>query len=109
MAIGQRSGDPFPFPEALKGRQIQTITLLGSDAKLTYNLGPGGLHIELPAKPSEGYAYAFRIALDGAALLGRNLCILVSPGPGIPLSFDRVGLPALQELQEGFLAFALNS
>ena len=51
--------------EALKGRQIQAITLLGSDAKLTYNLGPDGLHIQLPAKPSEGYAYAFRIALDG--------------------------------------------
>jgi alpha-L-fucosidase len=53
--------------EALKGRQIQAITLLGSDAKLTYNTGPDGLHIQLPAKPSEGYAYAFRIALDGAA------------------------------------------
>jgi alpha-L-fucosidase len=53
--------------EALKGRQILGVTLLGSDAKLTYNLGPGGLHIQLPPKPAEGYAYAFRIALDGAA------------------------------------------
>jgi len=52
-------------PEALKGRQIQSITLLGSDAKLTYNQRPDGLHIELPSKPAEGYAYAFRIALDG--------------------------------------------
>jgi alpha-L-fucosidase len=53
--------------QALKGRQIQAITLLGSDAKLTYNMGSDGLHIQLPAKPAEGYAYAFRIALDGAA------------------------------------------
>jgi alpha-L-fucosidase len=53
--------------EALKGRQIQDVTLLGSDAKLTYKIGPDGLHIQLPAKPSEGFAYAFRIALDGPA------------------------------------------
>ena len=53
--------------EALKGRQIQDVTLLGSDAKLTYKIGPDGLLIQLPAKPSEGFAYAFRIALDGPA------------------------------------------
>jgi alpha-L-fucosidase len=53
--------------EALKGRQILGVTLLGSDAKLTYTLGPDGLHIQVPPKPAEGYAYAFRIALDGAA------------------------------------------
>ncbi len=49
--------------ETLKGKQIQAITLLGSDASLTYKQQADGLHIELPAKPSEGYAYAFRIAL----------------------------------------------
>ena len=51
--------------DALKGKQIQGITLLGSDAPLTYHLQPDGLHIDLPSKPSEGYAYAFRIALNG--------------------------------------------
>jgi alpha-L-fucosidase len=51
--------------DALKGKHIQGITLLGSDAAVTYNLQPDGLHLELPSKPSEGYAYAFRIALDG--------------------------------------------
>jgi hypothetical protein len=49
---------------ALKGRQIQTISLLGSNAPLTYKLQADGLHIQLPSKPSQGYAYAFRIALD---------------------------------------------
>jgi alpha-L-fucosidase len=49
--------------DALKGKQIQAITLLGSAAALTYKQQPDGLHIELPAKPAEGYAYAFRIAL----------------------------------------------
>jgi alpha-L-fucosidase len=50
--------------DALKGKQIQAVTLLGSAAPLTYKQQPDGLHIELPAKPAEGYAYAFRIALS---------------------------------------------
>jgi alpha-L-fucosidase len=50
--------------DALKGRQIQAVTLLGSAATLTYKQQPDGLHIELPARPAEGYAYAFRIALS---------------------------------------------
>ena len=50
---------------ALKGKKIRSIALLGSDAQLTYNLQADGLHIALPSQPAEGYAYAFRIALDG--------------------------------------------
>jgi alpha-L-fucosidase len=50
--------------DALKGKQIQAVTLLGSAAPLTYKQQPDGLHIELPAKPAEGYAYAFRIVLS---------------------------------------------
>ena len=49
---------------ALKGRQIQSVALLGSSAPLTYKLQADGLHIQLPSKPTQGYAYAFRIALD---------------------------------------------
>ncbi len=49
---------------ALKGRQIQSVALLGSSAPLTYTLQADGLHIQLPSKPTQGYAYAFRIALD---------------------------------------------
>jgi alpha-L-fucosidase len=50
--------------DALKGKQIQSVALLGTTAALTYKLQPDGLHIQLPSKPSENYAYAFRIALD---------------------------------------------
>jgi alpha-L-fucosidase len=50
--------------DALKGKQIQSIALLGSNAALTYKLQSDGLHIQLPPKPSENYAYAFRIVLD---------------------------------------------
>ncbi len=49
---------------ALKGRQIQSVALLGSSAPLTYKLQADGLHIQLPSKPTQGYAYAFRVALD---------------------------------------------
>jgi alpha-L-fucosidase len=49
---------------ALKGLQVQTVALLGSSAPLTYKVQADGLHIQLPSKPTQGYAYAFRIALD---------------------------------------------
>jgi alpha-L-fucosidase len=49
---------------ALKGGQIQSVALLSSSAALTYKLQADGLHIQLPSKPPQGYAYAFRIALD---------------------------------------------
>jgi alpha-L-fucosidase len=52
---------------ALKGKQIRSVALLGSDARLTYDLRADGLHIALPAQPKEGYAYAFQIALDAPA------------------------------------------
>jgi alpha-L-fucosidase len=50
---------------ALKGKQIRSVALLGSDAPLTYDLRADGLHITIPSQPTEGYAYAFRISLDG--------------------------------------------
>jgi alpha-L-fucosidase len=50
--------------DALKGKQIESVALLGTTAALTYKLQPDGLHIQLPSKPAENYAYAFRIALD---------------------------------------------
>jgi alpha-L-fucosidase len=50
--------------DALKGKQIQAVALLGSSAPLPYKLQADGLHIQLPPKPAQGYAYAFRIALD---------------------------------------------
>ncbi len=46
-------------------QQIQSVTMLGSGAKLTYKQQADGLHITVPAKPADEPAYAFRIALDG--------------------------------------------
>lgn len=51
----------------LPAGRIQAVSLLGSQAKLAYRQGVDGLHIQLPAKPSEDIAYAFRITLDRAA------------------------------------------
>ena len=41
--------------------RIQSVQLLGSDAKLTFDQRPDGLHINLPPKPADEPAYAFRI------------------------------------------------
>lgn len=50
------------------GRRIETVHLLGSEAKLTFTQQADGLHITLPAKPSEQPAYAFQISLNGPAI-----------------------------------------
>jgi alpha-L-fucosidase len=52
----------------LPAGRIQTISLLGSDAKLAYQQQADGLHIQLPPKPTGDIAFAFRIRLDGAAM-----------------------------------------
>lgn len=57
---------------ALPAGRIQSISLLGSDAKLTYHQSADGLHIQLPAKPAADIAYAFRITLDRAAKPSAN-------------------------------------
>jgi len=51
----------------LPGQHIRSISLLGSEAKLTYQQETDGLHIKLPEKPSEELAYVFRIGLDSPA------------------------------------------
>lgn len=53
--------------DGLPGQHIQTVSLLGSDAKLSYQQEADGLHIKLPEKPTGLPAYAFRITLDGPA------------------------------------------
>jgi alpha-L-fucosidase len=52
---------------ALSGQKIASVVLLGSDAKLTFEQRPDGLHIQLPAQAPGKYAYAFRITFDGVA------------------------------------------
>ena len=47
-------------------RKIAAVHLLGSDATLQFTQAADGLHIQLPPKPSDAPAYAFRISFDGA-------------------------------------------
>jgi alpha-L-fucosidase len=47
-------------------RKIEAVHLLGSDAPLQFKQAADGLHIQLPAKPADAPAYAFRISFSGA-------------------------------------------
>ena len=47
-------------------RKIEAVHLLGSDATLRFTQAADGLHIQLPPKPSDVPAYAFRISFGGA-------------------------------------------
>ncbi len=51
----------------LPGQQIKSISLLGSEAKLSYQQEADGLHIKVPEKLPEELAYVFRIGLDSPA------------------------------------------
>ena len=48
-------------------RKIEAVHLLGSDASLQFTQAADGLHIQLPAKPADAPAYAFRISFGGGA------------------------------------------
>jgi alpha-L-fucosidase len=40
---------------------VQSVTLLGNDAKLQFQQSADGLHVQLPAQPPAKYAYALRV------------------------------------------------
>ncbi len=44
-------------------QKIESVVLLGSDAKLEFDEKPDGLHIHLTGQPPNKYAYAYRILL----------------------------------------------
>jgi alpha-L-fucosidase len=44
--------------------KVTSVSLLGSDAKLTFDQRDDGLHIELPEQSPGRYAYSFRIRLN---------------------------------------------
>ena len=44
-------------------QKIESVVLLGSDAKLEFDQKPDGLHIHLTGHPPHKYAYAYRILL----------------------------------------------
>jgi alpha-L-fucosidase len=52
---------------AVSGQKIESVSLLGFDAKLQFQQQADGLHIHLPAQDPGKYAYAFRIRFEGVA------------------------------------------
>jgi alpha-L-fucosidase len=51
----------------LGGQKIESVVLLGSDAKIQPRQEADGLHLQLSAQAAGKYAYAFRVLFDGAA------------------------------------------
>ena len=48
-------------------QKVESVALLGSDAKVQSRQEPDGLHLQLPAQPPGKYAYVFRVLFDNAA------------------------------------------
>jgi len=46
---------------------VQSVALVGSDAKLRFEQSADGLHVQLPAESSSKYAYALRVTFDRAS------------------------------------------
>ncbi len=42
-------------------QSVQSVSLLGSDAKPKFQQRPDGLHVRLPAQPPAKYAYVFQL------------------------------------------------
>jgi alpha-L-fucosidase len=46
---------------------VQSVVLLGGDAKLHFEQRPDGLHVQLPGQTPAKYAYALRVMFDRAS------------------------------------------
>jgi alpha-L-fucosidase len=44
--------------------RVQSVSLLGSDAKLQFNQRADGLHLQVPAQPAGKYAYVVRVTFE---------------------------------------------
>jgi len=51
---------------AVGERTIESVGLLGSDAKVSFQTKSDGLHIQLPRQAPGMYAYTFRIRFAGS-------------------------------------------
>ena len=49
------------------GEPVQSVALVGSDARLRFEQRADGLHVQLPAKSLAKYAYALRVTFDRAS------------------------------------------
>jgi alpha-L-fucosidase len=52
---------------AVGSPKIESVVLLGSDARIQSRQEPDGLHLQLPAQPPGPYAYVFRVLFGSAA------------------------------------------
>jgi alpha-L-fucosidase len=52
---------------SLGSQNVESVELLGSEAKLKFQQKDDGLHVQVPTKDPGSYAYAFRIRFAGAA------------------------------------------
>jgi alpha-L-fucosidase len=52
--------------QTVGSEHVQTVVLLGSDAKLQFTQRADGLHIQLPAQAPTKYAYALRVTFEHA-------------------------------------------
>ena len=48
-------------------QKVESVALLGSDAKIQARQEADGLHLQIPAQPPGKYAYVFRVLFDNAA------------------------------------------
>jgi alpha-L-fucosidase len=52
--------------QTVGSERVQSVVLLGSDAKLQFDQRADGLHLQLPAQAPAKYAYALRVTFDHA-------------------------------------------
>ena len=52
--------------QTVGSEHVQSVVLLGSDAKLRCDQRADGLHLQLPAQAPTKYAYALRLTFDHA-------------------------------------------
>ncbi len=50
--------------QTIGSQRVQSIELIGSDAKLQFEQRPDGLHVKLPGHAPPKYAYALRVTFD---------------------------------------------
>lgn len=53
--------------QATGSEHVQSVALVGSDAKLQFEQSRDGLHVRLPAQPPTKYAYALRVTFGQAS------------------------------------------
>jgi alpha-L-fucosidase len=52
---------------AAGAEKVEAVSLLGSGASISFEQQADGLHLQLPERPQEKYAYGFRIVLAAGA------------------------------------------